>query len=342
MNTRKLLQTILILVAAAVAISGVADDISRQQAEESLKRALATFAVARTLNGVISVAQGTELAVEPGGVGVIMTPGQILDPVNDLIERFSSVMLFAASSLGLQLVLLEITSWVVITALLVAALAVWLVATWSDKVKANRYVAIILRVTMFLAFLRFAIPIVIISTNFLFDTFLSEKHDTAAAELSVTATEIEELNIRYDEAAMPQGAEPGSETPQTAAANGSDEDSGETDSAADLSELGARWASAAKDWYDGIKGSAEEWSSSVADWFSSMNVSARMSQLQQSATNATSHIVNLIVIFVLQTIILPIAFLWLFIELLKSVASRSIALLNRPPASSAGPSAASR
>ncbi len=341
MNTRKLLQTILILVAAAVAISGVADDISRQQAEQGLKRALATFAVARTLNGVISVAQGTELAVEPGGVGVIMTPGQILDPVNDLIERFSSVMLFAASSLGLQLVLLEITSWVVITALLVAALAVWLVATWSDRVKANRYVAIILRVTVFLAFLRFAMPVVIISTHFLFETFLSDKHDSAAAELSVTATEIEELNIRYDEVAPAENGGPGIEGPQSSA-NGSDDNSGSIEGTTDLSELGARWASAAKSWYAGIKGSAEEWGASVADWFGSMNVSARMTQLQQSATNATSHIVNLIVIFVLQTIILPLGFLWLFIELLKSMGSRSIALLSRPPVSSGTTSAAAR
>ncbi|MBT8092480.1 MAG: hypothetical protein KJN77_05530 [Gammaproteobacteria bacterium] len=341
MNTRKLLQTIIILVAAVVAITGVADDISRQQAEQGLKRALATFAIARTLNGVISVAQGTELAVEPGGVGVIMTPGQILDPVNDLIERFSSVMLFAASSLGLQLVLLEITSWFVITALLVAALAVWLIATWSDKVKANRYVAIILRFAMFLGFLRFAIPMVIISTNFLFDTFLSEKHDSATAKLTVTAAEIEELNIQYDEAALPQSVSADGEGQPHGAANGGNDNPDESESTSDLSELGARWASAAKSWYAGIKGSAEEWRASVADWFSTMNVSARMAQLQESATNATSHIVNLIVIFVLQTIILPIGFLWLFLELLKGAASRSISLLNRPPVVSGKASAAS-
>ena len=342
MTTRKLLQTTIILIAAILAVTGVADDISQQQAEQGLKRALATFAIARTLNGVISVAQGTELAVEPGGVGVIMTPGQILDPVNDLIERFSSVMLFAASSLGLQLVLLEITSWIVITALLVVTLAVWLTATWSDKVKANPYVAVILRLAVFLAFLRFAIPIVIISTSFLFNTFLSDKHDTATAELSVTASEIEQLNIQYDEAAPSRGESPDGESPESAAASGSGDGQDMTGSGVELSDLGTRWANAAKSWYAGIKGSAEEWSASVADWFSSMNVSARMAQLQESATNATSHIVNLIVIFVLQTIILPIGFLWLFLELLKSAASRSIGLLSRPPSGAGQSSATSR
>ena len=87
-TTRKSLYTVLIVLIAAIAATRVADDVSDTYAEDALKRALATFAVARTLNGVISVAQGTEIALEPGGVGVMLTPGQILDPINDLVERF--------------------------------------------------------------------------------------------------------------------------------------------------------------------------------------------------------------------------------------------------------------
>ena len=44
--------------------------------------------------------------------------------------------------------------------------------------------------------------------------------------------------------------------------------------------------------------------------------------LKDSASNATEHIVDLIVLFVLQTIILPLAFLWILIQLLKGVAAR--------------------
>ena len=107
MDSNRLLRTFLILIVAGAAISGTVDTASQEYAEQSLNRALVTFGAARALNGVISVAQGTEVALEPGGIGIIMTPGQILDPINDLIERFSSVMLVAASSLGLQIVLLE-------------------------------------------------------------------------------------------------------------------------------------------------------------------------------------------------------------------------------------------
>ena len=108
---RKILWTIIAAVGVALALTGLADDTSGEYADEAFKRALVTFAIARGLNGVISVAQGTEVAVEPGGVGVNFTVGQILDPINDLVEQFSSVMLVAASSLGLQNVLLGMSGW---------------------------------------------------------------------------------------------------------------------------------------------------------------------------------------------------------------------------------------
>jgi hypothetical protein len=58
-----------------------------------LRITLTVYAIARGLNAVISAAQGTELSIEPMGVGLTLTPGEILDPLNDLIEQFSSVLL---------------------------------------------------------------------------------------------------------------------------------------------------------------------------------------------------------------------------------------------------------
>ena len=55
--------TVIAIVTAILALSGFADETSGDYADAALKRALVTFAVARGLNGVISVAQGTEVAV---------------------------------------------------------------------------------------------------------------------------------------------------------------------------------------------------------------------------------------------------------------------------------------
>ena len=299
--TRKSLYTLLMLLIAAVAASGVADDVSNDYAEDALKRALATFAVARTLNGVISVAQGTEIALEPGGVGVMLTPGQILDPINDLVERFSSVMLVAASSLGLQIVLLEILSWWVLTAALVATLVAALLAIWSPELRNNRFIAAIPRVALALTVIRFALPVIIICTNFVFETFLETRHDVASNELSASATQIEQISADID--ASDQSAAPGA-----------------VDGEGDAFELPT---------WDEVRESAARLYSSTTDWIRSNTVSERISGLQESASSATSHIIDLIVIFVLQTIVFPVVFLWLFVEALKALAGRSMNVVRK-------------
>jgi len=52
------------------------DSNASQRIDTGLKNAAISFTAARTLNAAISVAQGTEVSIEPGGVGVNLTPGQ--------------------------------------------------------------------------------------------------------------------------------------------------------------------------------------------------------------------------------------------------------------------------
>lgn len=301
-TTRKSLYTLVMILVAAVAATGVADDVSNDYAEDALKRALATFAVARTLNGVISVAQGTEIALEPGGVGVMLTPGQILDPINDLVERFSSVMLVAASSLGLQIVLLDILSWWVLSAALIASLVAALLVMWSPELRHNRLIAAMPKVALALTVIRFALPVIIICTNFVFDTFLATKHDVASGELSTSASQIEQISADIDSS--------DAERARVAAAD--------DDGAFDLPT------------WDEVRESAARLYSSTTDWVRSNSASEKIAGLQESASEATSHIIDLIVIFVLQTIIFPLVFLWLFIEALKALAGRSMHVVRKP------------
>ena len=59
------------------------DDLGQRYNDAAFKRAFITFAIARGLNGLISVAQGTEVALQPAGLGLVFAPGQIFDPIND-------------------------------------------------------------------------------------------------------------------------------------------------------------------------------------------------------------------------------------------------------------------
>lgn len=102
--------TLVALLLLTLAFTGLIDKTGQEVTEAAFKRALLTFGVARGLNGAISVAQGTEISISPGGLGLNLTPGEILDPVNDLIERFSWVMLMSSTSLGIQQIFITISS----------------------------------------------------------------------------------------------------------------------------------------------------------------------------------------------------------------------------------------
>lgn len=275
MRWRPLIWTVFLLIAAAVALSGKLDDVSQSHAEDALKKALVTFGVARTLNGVISAAQGTELALEPGGVGVTLSVGEVLDPINDLIERFSGVMLIAASSIGLQLIVLEITSWWGVTAVLVAATVIALIAFWWPGASDKRFWAVTLRVLLVTLFVRFAVPVLIVGTAAISNVFLAPGQQAATEALEATSSEIEAM----------------------------DDDTMVSSTGEDRSLM-------------------DRLGKMLDDSIESINVGDRIRDLKDKASNASEHIVELIAIFVLQTIIMPLAFLWLFFEVLKSVALR--------------------
>ena len=114
----RVLLTLLLLRMAGMAQLRIADQQSATQVHQSLQNSLTTFAVAHALNGVISVAQGTELVIEPAGVDISLADGEILDPINELIERFSWVMLAGSTSLGIQAFVLEFSGAKVIGVLL--------------------------------------------------------------------------------------------------------------------------------------------------------------------------------------------------------------------------------
>ncbi len=259
-----------------MALSGAVDQIGRESAETAFKRALVTFAVSRALDGAISVAQGTELAFEPAGVGVVLSLGQVLDPINDLVERFSTVMLVAASSLGLQNLLLDITSSSGFDAgLLLAALLV-LATAWVPVDALRGWAPSARRLLLLIFFLRFSVPLLVIGSEFIFDVYLDAEQAKAVSALENVQVRIEAIN---ESAAI----EPAPDQPPSL-----------------FDQFGAM----------------------LDRTLESMDVSDRLDRLQAQVSEASEHVVNLIVIFVLQTVVLPVAFLWLFVELLKGIALR--------------------
>ena len=258
--------TRLILAAVAVAAillasTGIADRAGLQFIENGMKRTLVTFGIARTLNGVISVAQGTEVAFEPAGIGVNLTPGEILDPVNDMIERFSWVMLSASASLGLQRLVIEFFEWLPLTLLYVAVALFLLIALFSPV--SGRLKRFAVRLFLVASIIRFLIPALAFGAELIHDGFLEPKYESAMATLSQSSEAI--------------GGEKSESTP--------------VEESADEGLISK---------FKRIYGGAQE----------SLNVDSRLERFKEVAGEITTSVVELIVIFLFQALLLPLAAIW--------------------------------
>jgi len=253
------------------------DRLAEAEYDALFQRALISFALARTLNGVISAVQGTELALQPAGVGVTLTPGQVLDPINDLVERFSWIMLGATLSLGVQQVLLDVGQWWGVKLLLAVLGLLWL---WVRLRNSTRQLPksagseqIIFRVFIIVIFIRFAVPLAMIANEGLYRLF---------------------LEVRYVEST------------QVIEAAGSE-----------IKEAGA----------DEVRTEVEETESSVLDSLgrllestrNSMDIKQKVAYIAERASDLIEHLIQLSVVFILQTGILPIAFLWIFLQIFKQL-----------------------
>lgn len=262
---------LIVMVALLVALSSITtvDRAAEDDFDSLFRRALITFALARALNGVISAVQGTELALQPAGVGVTLTPGEVLDPVNDLVERFSWIMLGATLSLGVQQVLLDIGQWWG-TRLVVALLAVaWLaLKLWRGSPRALEQT--LMRALVIALFVRFAVPLALIANEAVYTQFLEARYVESTRVIESAGAEIEAVNRPV----------------------------------AELAEEGEG------SFYDSL---SRAWDSTRE----SLNLRQRVAIIKARATEVIEHLIQLSVVFILQTGILPLVFLWLLVHVMK-------------------------
>ena len=262
-------QVILLLTVVAVILAAwfaPLDMPATERIDAGLKRSLVSFASARALNAVISAVQGTEVSAQPMGFGVVFTPGQVLDPVNDLVEKFSDAMLAASVAFGVQKVLIGVGGWWPVSALLTLLVVLW--AGLRLRGQAPPWLA---RLLLILLLVRFAIPTVTLGTDFLFEKFLAA--DYAANQQAI---ELASGQIEQSEPPVP------------------------------LADAGV---------LDRMK-----------NWFAEKNLDAgaRLDALKQTAERITERVINLIVIFLLQTLVIPLLLLWALYAAAKAAFERPL------------------
>ena len=120
-------QLVAIVVAIALitlnAWTGFIDRLSADYLQEAIMGSGAIYATARAINALVSLLQGTEVNAWVATFAV----GELLDPVNDLIERFSGVITIVMASLALQALLLVVFSglWIDVSVVALGGLAFW-------------------------------------------------------------------------------------------------------------------------------------------------------------------------------------------------------------------------
>jgi hypothetical protein len=269
-NTRKIILASFTAIVILGSWLAPLDAPAIKQVDAGLKRALVSFAAARTLNALISVAQGTEISAQPLGVGVTLTPGQALDPLNDVVEQFSTLMLAASVAFGVQKILISIGSYWLISLALTATALGW---TWL-YFRHRQAPAWLSRTLVVLLMLRFAVPVVTIGTDLLSQKFLSAEYEASQLMIDTSSG---------------QAAKAGPVVPPTPESQGI---------------------------VDTIKG----WLAQPGE------LKQRFDNLKGAVEREIEHILKIIVIFMLQTTVIPFLLMWA----LYSV-TRSAIELPRPP-----------
>jgi len=294
---KKILISLLIILLSVASFFDIIDKTSSEQLDKSFKRSLAVFAIARGLNGMISVIQGTEIYATPAGVGVNFAVGQIVDPMNDMLERFSFVMLISSVSLGVQEIMLEISNKSFLKLILILFATILLFMIWIDKIRYKRIFSFVLKIFIILSFLRFIIPLIVLSSELVYDYILEPKYIESKNALIFSSLEIENIIIKVE-----------SNTKEQIVVKNNVE-----------------------------KSTLKKMQNYFSETIDSLNISKKLESLKLKLKNilqnlddkfehSINYILVLITIFIVQSILLPLFSLWIFIRLFKNFLNQKFVL----------------
>src|SRR5687767_4162264 len=91
-----------LLVCALLSSTSWLDTHADTAIGSALSSTLKLFASVRGVDAIVSASEGTELSIAPVGVGVTFAPGELVEPVDDLVERLGDVLLWILTLLGVE------------------------------------------------------------------------------------------------------------------------------------------------------------------------------------------------------------------------------------------------
>lgn len=159
---------------------------------DAITKAGVAYATCRVVNASVSVIKESNLQLEPAGIGLSLAVGQIVDPIDDMTERLSDVLVTAITSLGVQKLAYEISVSLappIFSAfLLVLSLLVWV---RGDRIA--RLKKVVMQILLIIVIARFCLPMSSMANVFLHEHFFADKIADANRELSLISAELDNL-----------------------------------------------------------------------------------------------------------------------------------------------------
>lgn len=185
------LVSVLLMTSPKVTLPGL-DEQADHFFKSAIRQATVAYATCRVVNGSVSVLKESDLQLEPAGVGVSLAIGQALDPIDDMVERASDVLVVSITSLGLQKLIYEmaVTLVPVLLGVLLLILSASLLVS-SDRLYSLQRGFVHLMVLLLVA--RLCLPFSSLANQFLNHQFFEPGITAAQKELALGVEALETM-----------------------------------------------------------------------------------------------------------------------------------------------------
>jgi len=186
-----ILVSILLFFASGVQVP-VLDSTADDYFRDSISKAGISYGVCRVINATVSIVKESSVELEPAGIGLSLAVGQAVDPINDMVERLSNVLVMSITSLGVQELTYEI-SLTIAPQILAFFLLILSSLVWFKNERVLKLQRIILSLFIIVSIARFCLPLSSMANGFLQEHFFEQKIVAANAELARGTADLENL-----------------------------------------------------------------------------------------------------------------------------------------------------
>jgi hypothetical protein len=187
-NIKIIFLSILILIIVSLSATKYLDKNAYNSNISSAKEVAIYLVTTRGINAILSVVENSSFNVGIG-INVEIAVGQIVNPINDFLDRFSWILLLSLISLGIQKFILIFIETNILTILLI----VFGFLTIFGKIYIKYNNKIFIKLLVLFTFIRLAVPFMELSNSYIYDTIMKKELQVIHTKMSNMQYELKKL-----------------------------------------------------------------------------------------------------------------------------------------------------